>query len=59
MSRLQAFVADLCEREGALVEAIEPEGLEVLAPPSLQQALKIADFCRMGFGASLPPDGSG
>ncbi len=55
MNRLQAFAADLLEREGALVEPIEPEGLEVLAPPQLQQAIGIPDLCRLGFGASLPP----
>ncbi len=54
MNRLQAFAADLFEREGALVEEIEPEGLEVLAPPHLQQAVGIPDLCRFGFGATLP-----
>lgn len=55
MNRLQAFAADLFEREGALVEAIDPEGLEVLAPPYLQQAIGIPDLCRFGFGPALPP----
>jgi hypothetical protein len=55
MNRLQAFAADLFEREGALVDAIEPEGLEVLAPPHLQRAIGIPDLCRFGFGATLPP----
>ena len=54
MSRLQAFAADLLEREGALVEPIEPEGLEVLAPPGLQRAIGIPDLCRLGFGGTLP-----
>jgi hypothetical protein len=54
MSRLQAFAADLLKREGALVEAIDPEGIEVLAPESLQRALGIPDLCRLGFGATLP-----
>ena len=54
MDRLQHFVADLLEREGALVEAIDPEGLEVVAPPHLLQALRIPDFCRLGFGGTLP-----
>jgi len=54
MNRLQAFAADLFQREGALVEEIEPEGLEVLAPPHLQQAVGIPDLCRLGFGATLP-----
>jgi hypothetical protein len=54
MNRLQAFAADLFAREGALVEEIEPEGLEVLAPAHLQQAIGIPDLCRLGFGATLP-----
>ena len=54
MGRLQNFVADLCEREGALVEEIDPDGLEIVAPPRLQRAMGIPDFCRVGFGAALP-----
>jgi hypothetical protein len=54
IGRMQRFVADLLARQGALVETIEPEGLEVLAPPSVQQALGVAEFCRLGFGTSLP-----
>ena len=30
-------------------------GLEVLAPPSVQQALGIGELSRLGFGATLPP----
>ena len=30
--RLRDFVADLLESEGAAVEPVEPDGLEVLAP---------------------------
>jgi hypothetical protein len=54
MNRLQNLVADLLEREGALVEAIEPEGLEVLAPPQVREALGVPDWCRLGFGPNLP-----
>jgi len=55
IGRMQGFVTELLARHGALVETIEPEGLEVLAPPAVQQALGVAEFCRLGFGASLPP----
>jgi hypothetical protein len=55
MNRLQAFAADLLESDGALVEAIDPEGLEVVAPPHLQHTIGIPDLCRFGFGAMLPP----
>jgi hypothetical protein len=54
MGRMQGFVADLLMRQGALVEPIEPEGLEVLAPPPVQQALGVNELSRLGFGATLP-----
>ena len=54
MGRMQSFVADLLTQQGALVETIEPEGLEVLAPPSVQQALGVNELSRLGFGATLP-----
>jgi len=44
MSHLQRFAADLLEREQVLVEPIEPDGLEVLAPPHVQRALRIPEF---------------
>ena len=52
--RMQRFVADLLRHEGALVEAIEPEGLEVLAPPPVQRALGLGELSRLGFGGTLP-----
>ncbi len=54
MSALQAFASRLLEREGALVEAIDPEGIEVIAPEPVQRALGIPEFCRLGFGAAMP-----
>jgi hypothetical protein len=51
---LQRFVSDLLELEGSVLEPIEPEGLEVLAPPPVQQALGVPEFCRLGFGTTLP-----
>jgi hypothetical protein len=56
MAVLQRFVADLLERNGALVEAVEPDGLEVVAPAPLQAALGIPELCRLGFGAVLPAE---
>jgi hypothetical protein len=52
---MQGFVASLLRHEGALVEAIEPEGLEVLAPPPVQRALGISELSLLGFGTTLPP----
>src|SRR5215472_4020021 len=54
MGRMQGFVADLLTQLGALVEPIEPEGLEVLAPPPVQHALGMNELSRLGFGATLP-----
>ena len=54
MGRMQGFVAALLAREGALVDVIEPEGLEVLATPQVQRALVLPELCRLGFGATLP-----
>ena len=51
---LQRFIADLLAAEGALVEAIEPEGLEALLPTGLQQAFGTPELCRLGFGATMP-----
>ena len=51
---MQHFVADLLRHEGALVEVIEPDGLEVLAPPHVQRTLGIGELSRLGFGATLP-----
>ncbi len=54
MGRMQGFVAALLAREGALVDAIEPEGLEILVPPPVRQVLELPELCRLGFGATLP-----
>ena len=52
--RMQRFVAALLTEDGALVEPLGPDGLDVLAPPPLQQALGVGEFCRFGFGTALP-----
>ncbi len=52
--RMRGFVASLLRHEGALVEAIEPDGLEILAPSPVQQALGIGELSRLGFGTTLP-----
>jgi len=52
---MQGFVADLLRHEGALIEAIDPDGLEVLAPPPVQAALGLGELARLGFGGTLPP----
>jgi hypothetical protein len=54
MGALRDFVADMLESEGAAVEPVEPEGLEVLAPEPLRAAMGWPEFARLGFGATLP-----
>jgi hypothetical protein len=51
---LQRFVAELLAADGALVEAIGPEGLEAVVPPALQRTLGVPELCRLGFSATLP-----
>jgi hypothetical protein len=52
--RMRGFVAALLAEDGGLVEPIEPDGLEVLTTPSIQNALGVGELCRLGFGATLP-----
>jgi hypothetical protein len=54
-NRMQDFVEALLVHGGALVEPIEPDGLEVIAPADVQQALGVGELARLGFGATLPP----
>ena len=54
-TRFRDFAARLLEHEGALAEHIEPAGLEVMLPGSLQQMLRAPEFVRLGFAAELPP----
>jgi hypothetical protein len=54
MGRMQGFVAALLTKHGALVDPIDPEGLEVLAPLPVQQAFGVKELSRLGFGATLP-----
>ena len=56
MNPLQRFAAGLLELQGAAVEPLEPEGLEVLTPPELQEELQLPELARLGFGVELPPE---
>lgn len=50
------FAAEVLEQAGALVERIEPEGLEALLPAELNSQLRTGELLRAGFGAELPPE---
>jgi hypothetical protein len=54
MGALRDFVADVLELEGAAIEPIEPDGLEVLAPAALSKAMGWPELARLGFGGELP-----
>ncbi|HLE62545.1 MAG TPA: hypothetical protein VI750_05365 [Pyrinomonadaceae bacterium] len=56
-TELRDFVSTLLQREGALVEQLAPNTLEVLAPSHMQQALRIGDLEYLSFGPD-PPDGT-
>jgi len=55
-SRYRDFAARLLEHDGALVEPLNPEGLEAMLPVSVQHTLQAPELVRLGFGAELPPE---
>ncbi len=54
MSELRDILARTLAAQGALVEPLDPDGLEICAPPHLQSALALPEWSRVGFGATLP-----
>lgn len=54
MNTLREILAQMLASEGALVEAIDPDGLEIVAPAHVQQTLALPEWSRVGFGAELP-----
>jgi hypothetical protein len=50
MTTLRDFVAQTLESQGAAVEAVEPDGLEVLAPAAIQSAMGWPEMARLRFG---------
>lgn len=58
MKDVRDIVSQILSAEGGLVESIEPDGLEVLAPPSLAESLGVPEFSRLGFGRDLPDGAS-
>ena len=53
--RMQRFVTALLTAEGALIEPVESDALEVLSPPNVQTALNLREVDRLGFGATPSP----
>lgn len=54
-SSLAELTEHLLELEGATVARVEPDGLDVLAPGHVRQALRLPELARLGFGGELPP----
>jgi len=54
MGALRDFVSEVLEMEGSAVEAVEPDGLEALAPEPLRKVMGWPELVRLGFGAELP-----
>lgn len=54
METLRDFVAELLESQGAAIATLEPDGLEVLAPPVVRNAMGWPELAQLGFGAELP-----
>src|SRR5260370_41779374 len=53
MGALRDFVAEVLELEGAAVESVEPDGLDILAPAPLRSSMGWAELTRLGFGVTL------
>ena len=54
MGDLRNFVADALEINGAVVEPLAPDGLEVLAPEPVRKIMGWPELARLGFGAERP-----
>jgi hypothetical protein len=57
MGELRDFIAEVLERRGAAVETVEPDGLEVLAPKPVRDALGWPELALLGFRAQHPNPG--
>jgi hypothetical protein len=54
MTGLREFVANLLEVEGAMVDAVGPDCLDVMAPEGLRAHLSWPELVRLAFGPSAP-----
>jgi hypothetical protein len=50
MTALRDFVSDLLQSQGAIVDVVEPSGLDVMAPEALRTRFGWPDLARLGFG---------
>jgi len=54
MNTLSEWMARALVAEGAVVEPVEPDGLDALLTPPLQAAFRCGELMRLGFSAVLP-----
>jgi hypothetical protein len=54
MGELRDFTAEILERRGAAIEAIEPDALEVLAPKPVRDVMGWPELALLGFGLQRP-----
>jgi hypothetical protein len=55
MGALREFTAELMDEKGAVVEAIEPDDLHVLAPEPVRALMGWPELARLGFGPKPSP----
>lgn len=51
MTALREVVSELLEGEGAMVDTVEPDGLDVMAPEPLRTQFGWPEYVRLAFGA--------
>ena len=54
MGLVSDLFAEILEREGAVVERLAPDALDVVSPPHVQEYLHVPELVRLGFGSEVP-----
>ncbi len=54
MGVVSDLFAEILEREGAVVERLAPDTLDVVSPPHVQEHLHVPELVRLGFGSEVP-----
>jgi hypothetical protein len=54
MGELRDFTAEVLERRGAAIEAVEPDALAVIGPKPVQDVMGWPELALLGFGAQRP-----
>ena len=54
MTSLRTFVAEVLDTQGAMIDLVDPDGLDVIAPDSLRATFGWPELARLGFGPQMP-----